>query len=80
MGRLIRNKSYSTREYVIALILVAGACTFFLSSQTFSTSNKVTTASGIILMIGYLAFDSFTPNWQKKLLDCKPSVSKSQVY
>uniref|UniRef100_A0A914Z275 Adenosine 3'-phospho 5'-phosphosulfate transporter 1 n=1 Tax=Panagrolaimus superbus TaxID=310955 RepID=A0A914Z275_9BILA len=79
MGRLIRNKSYSTREYGIAIILVAGACTFFLSSHTFNASNKVTTMSGVILMIGYLAFDSFTPNWQKKLLDCKPAVSKTQM-
>uniref|UniRef100_A0AC34QQ83 Adenosine 3'-phospho 5'-phosphosulfate transporter 1 n=1 Tax=Panagrolaimus sp. JU765 TaxID=591449 RepID=A0AC34QQ83_9BILA len=80
MGRIVRNKKYSTRSYSTAIILVFGACLFFLS--THSTSKKessITTISGIVLMAGYLAFDSFTPNWQKKLFDCKPQVSKTQM-
>lgn len=80
MGRIVRNKSYSIRDYVTAIILVMGACCFFLSNQSdLKKGSSVTTISGIILMTGYLAFDSFTPNWQRKLFDCKPQVSKTQV-
>jgi len=80
MGRIIRGKSYSTRDYLTAIILVIGACSFFLSNQGDSKKgSSVTTVSGIILMAGYLAFDSFTPNWQRKLFDCKPQVSKTQM-
>lgn len=79
MGRLIRHKTYSTREYITALVLVAGACSFFLSSQSFNTSNKVTTASGLILMAGYLVFDAYTPNYQKILFELKPKISRTQA-
>uniref|UniRef100_A0A183BLK5 Adenosine 3'-phospho 5'-phosphosulfate transporter 1 n=1 Tax=Globodera pallida TaxID=36090 RepID=A0A183BLK5_GLOPA len=35
--------------------------------------------SGLILMLGYLLFDAFTPNWQKKLLEQPPRISCSQL-
>lgn len=35
--------------------------------------------SGLILMSGYLLFDAFTPNWQKKLFDKSYKISATQV-
>ncbi|KAL3068125.1 hypothetical protein niasHT_027953 [Heterodera trifolii] len=35
--------------------------------------------SGFLLMLGYLLFDAFTPNWQKKLLEQPPRISCSQM-
>uniref|UniRef100_A0A158PBU3 Adenosine 3'-phospho 5'-phosphosulfate transporter 1 n=1 Tax=Angiostrongylus cantonensis TaxID=6313 RepID=A0A158PBU3_ANGCA len=35
--------------------------------------------SGMILMLGYLVFDSYTLNYQKKLFDKKPKISKYQM-
>ncbi|VDP12382.1 unnamed protein product [Soboliphyme baturini] len=54
MGRFIQHKTYSARQYVSALLI------------TMVTSDA-TTVSGVILMIGYLTFDSFTANWQSAL-------------
>lgn len=38
-----------------------------------------TTISGVVLMLGYLVFDAFTPNWQAKLYAYKPRVSSYQM-
>ena len=41
--------------------------------KTTFTTNKITSnysvLSGILLIFGYLTFDSFTSNWQKKIID-----------
>uniref|UniRef100_A0A7E4V795 Adenosine 3'-phospho 5'-phosphosulfate transporter 1 n=1 Tax=Panagrellus redivivus TaxID=6233 RepID=A0A7E4V795_PANRE len=84
MGKIVRNKTYTTKDYIVASMLVTGVAFFFLSTPSFKQAGKragatETTISGLILMAGYLAFDAFTPNWQKKLFDCKPPVSKTQM-
>lgn len=86
MGRLVRGERYSKEDYGIALGLVSGAAIFFLSNQSaVNTLHKAraaeqyTTISGVILMLGYLAFDAFTPNWQKKLFDTRPKISRYQM-
>src|SRR3569623_1287821 len=84
MGRIVRNQRYSLEEYLEALILAAGACLFFLSSQTpsgpkYSLIERTTHFSELILMAGYLIFDAFTPNWQKSLFDTRPKISRYQV-
>ncbi|KAK0411409.1 hypothetical protein QR680_005641 [Steinernema hermaphroditum] len=84
MGRIVRNERYSVAECMNALVLAFGASLFFLSSthsrkSTAELSGDYTmTVSGLILMAGYLAFDAFTPNWQKSLFDTKPKISKYQ--
>uniref|UniRef100_A0A915M982 Adenosine 3'-phospho 5'-phosphosulfate transporter 1 n=1 Tax=Meloidogyne javanica TaxID=6303 RepID=A0A915M982_MELJA len=73
MGRIVRKRQYSIREYILAFIIVFGASIFFLSStnQIKRESNdkrreEINSAiSGFILMCGYLLLDAFTPNWQK---------------
>jgi solute carrier family 35 (adenosine 3'-phospho 5'-phosphosulfate transporter), member B2 len=84
MGRIVRNQRYSLEEYLVALMLAAGACLFFLSSQTpsgskYSLVERTTHFSGLVLMAGYLIFDAFTPNWQKSLFDTRPKISRYQV-
>lgn len=55
-------------------MISAGVMTFLMGraqdgNSRGSSIHHVTTTSfsGLILMAGYLLFDSFTPNWQKKL-------------
>lgn len=72
-----------------ALLLLLGAALFFyssgstpsneLNSDGSSTVISSATISGALLMFGYLAFDAFTPNWQKKLFEVKPKISRYQV-
>lgn len=90
MGRFMRKQRYSNGDYIMALFLAIGASIFFFSvnietNTTKSTINdgfinqNYTTISGLILMLGYLVFDSFTPNYQKKLLEARVSTCQVSV-
>ena len=68
MGKLVSKKQYETYEYVTALMISAGLSMFLLTSQdAVRDKGTVTTFSGVVILLGYLAFDAFTPNWQGEL-------------
>lgn len=51
-----------------------------IHTGTFDLLNQhSTTISGLILMFGYLMFDSFTPNYQKKLLEARVSCCQVSI-
>ncbi|VDM97123.1 unnamed protein product [Thelazia callipaeda] len=89
MGFIVRGERYGRTECLCAFTLAFGASLFFLSnnSAAFGSNGnllktfygRVTTISGILLMSGYLLFDAFTLNWQKKLFDVRPRVSRYQM-
>lgn len=85
MGRVLRGEKYSSFDYLMALMLAFGASMFVLSSVNYDQADVgdgayiLGVVSGIFLMVGYLGFDAFTLNWQKKLFDTKPKVSSHQV-
>lgn len=85
LGSILRNDKRPTSDYIMGICLALGAGLFFFSSKVdrhssdskdFYFGNAI---SGIILMIDYLFFDAFTLNWQKKLFDTKPKISRYQV-
>ena len=68
MGKIISKKNYPYYEYVVAVLLSVGVSLFLLSAD--SSGNKSTaetTLSGAFILLGYMAFDSFTSNWQSEL-------------
>lgn len=67
MGKCVSGKTYQFYEYLTALMISAGVAVFLLSSGDHSSKNNVTTFSGLILLVGYVLFDSFTSNWQGEL-------------
>lgn len=67
MGKCVSGKKYQFYEYLTAVMISAGVAIFLLSSGDHSTKNTVTTFSGVILLFGYVLFDSFTSNWQGEL-------------
>ena len=68
MGKIVSKKTFETYEYVTALMISAGLSMFLLTSQdAVRDKGTVTTFSGVIILLGYLAFDAFTPNWQGEL-------------
>lgn len=72
MGKLVSRRSYSWSDYVTAVAISAGLFAFLLTSTNVDHHGKYreqasTTVSGLLLLIGYLAFDSFTSNWQGEL-------------
>jgi drug/metabolite transporter (DMT)-like permease len=86
MGSILRNDRRPTSDYVMGICLALGAGLFFFSSKVYGhlsdSKDEIyfgSVLSGIILMIGYLFFDAFTLNWQKKLFDTKPKISRYQV-
>ncbi|KAG8123416.1 hypothetical protein E2320_018891 [Naja naja] len=73
MGKLVSHKSYEYWEYLTAALISVGVSMFLLSSTHNKHLSTVTTFSGVILLGGYIAFDSFTSNWQDALFTYKMS-------
>jgi solute carrier family 35 (adenosine 3'-phospho 5'-phosphosulfate transporter), member B2 len=74
MGRIVSRRSYPWSDYVTAVAISAGLFAFLLTNTSTEESGPVdlhnratTTASGLIILAGYLMFDSFTSNWQSEL-------------
>jgi len=72
MGKIVSRRSYTWSEYVTAIAISAGLFTFLMTSTNVDHHAKVreqatTTVSGLFILVGYLAFDSFTSNWQGEL-------------
>ena len=72
MGKAVSNKTYPLNEYVTALMISVGVSVFLLSSDPSDPvddqqDSKKTTIAGVIILCGYLIFDSFTSNWQSEL-------------
>lgn len=68
MGKLVSRRSYEFYEYVSAVVISVGMTLFMLSSATGRDSSAtITTLSGVVILAGYVAFDSFTSNWQSEL-------------
>lgn len=77
MGKVVSGNSYEFYEWATAGMLSLGISLFLLSqghsgkeTQMDSLGGDMTTLalfSGFILMVGYMAFDSFTSNWQGQL-------------
>ncbi|XP_053470362.1 adenosine 3'-phospho 5'-phosphosulfate transporter 1 [Ictalurus furcatus] len=73
MGKLVSHKSYEYWEYFTAVLISVGVSMFLLSSSSSTKHATITTFSGIIILAGYIVFDSFTSNWQDELFRHKMS-------
>lgn len=73
MGKLVSRRSYEHWEYLTAGLISIGVSMFLLSSGPEPRSSPATTLSGLVLLAGYIAFDSFTSNWQDALFAYKMS-------
>ena len=68
MGKVVSKKTYEYHEYVTAIMISVGVSLFLLTSGDVTRhKGSVTTLSGVILLAGYMLFDSFTSNWQGEL-------------
>lgn len=73
MGKLVSHKSYEYWEYFTAVLISVGVSMFLLSNGGGHRASGVTTFSGVIILAGYIVFDSFTSNWQDSLFKYKMS-------
>lgn len=68
MGKVVSRKTYDYYEYITALMISVGVGLFLLTSGDVTrNSERTTTVTGIIMLVGYMCFDSFTSNWQGEL-------------
>ncbi|XP_076464930.1 adenosine 3'-phospho 5'-phosphosulfate transporter 1-like [Babylonia areolata] len=68
MGKIVSKKTYEFYEYLTAVMISVGVSMFLLTSQDATKhGGSVTTTSGLMLLVGYMMFDSFTSNWQGAL-------------
>eukprot|EP00043_Microstomoeca_roanoka_P014038 m.138170 g.138170 ORF g.138170 m.138170 type:complete len:437 (+) comp15909_c4_seq3:137-1447(+) len=72
MGKYVQGKTYPVYEYVCAVILSIGVSLFLFSKASDegkldSEDQGNTSFMGMLLLIGYMMFDSFTSNFQDHL-------------
>jgi adenosine 3'-phospho 5'-phosphosulfate transporter B2 len=67
-GTLIMRKKYNTKDYGVAAMVTLG-CSLFIMTGEVSSKHAGSNSSmfGVMLMVGYLAFDGFTSTFQDKL-------------
>lgn len=74
MSQCLRGKRYKTIDWSVALLICLGMTVFMLNEQQrivrkHVDSSQTVFMSGVIILCLYLAFDSFTSNWQSLLKD-----------
>jgi adenosine 3'-phospho 5'-phosphosulfate transporter B2 len=75
MGKIISSKSYEFYEYLTALLISLGMILFLAGSsdniqvmkESGATSVTAAGLSGLVILVSYMVFDSFTSNWQSEL-------------
>lgn len=68
MGKVVSNRTYSWHEYLTASMMSVGVALFLLATDSSDNKHTVeTTFAGVIILLGYMMFDSFTSNWQSEL-------------
>ncbi|KAG7354770.1 UAA transporter family protein [Nitzschia inconspicua] len=66
MGKLLKGTSYPIGQYIEALLITVGVAIFSIASKTPKEDNT-TNLVGLILLLMYVFFDSFTAQWQDKI-------------
>ena len=87
MGTFMHNKTYESYEYVSAALIAFGLYLFLSSSETidfkenvFGDPESVTGAwCGVVLLCLFLAFDSFTGQWQARQFQIHKQMSPLQM-
>lgn len=70
MGKFVSNRTYPWHEYFTASLISVGVALFLLSADPTGENAQRTTETtfaGIIILAGYMMFDSFTANWQSEV-------------
>jgi solute carrier family 35 (adenosine 3'-phospho 5'-phosphosulfate transporter), member B2 len=80
MGRLLKGTAYRFSQYMEALLITVGVAIFSLASKN-PTTNPDTELIGLIFLLMYVSFDSFTSQWQDKVYQQygRPNVDPYQM-
>lgn len=80
MGRLLKGTTYRDSQYMEALLITIGVAIFSFASKN-PTGNPDTELIGLIFLLMYISFDSFTSQWQDKIYQQygRPNVDPYQM-
>ena len=75
MGKYLGNKSYPVYDYAVAVLIGFGIATFMVSTEDMNFGSDSIgapetwsgTLCGMMLLFFFLAFDSFTGQWQSRM-------------
>mmetsp|Transcript_13823 Transcript_13823/g.38205 ORF Transcript_13823/g.38205 Transcript_13823/m.38205 type:complete len:375 (-) Transcript_13823:138-1262(-) len=68
MGKFLKGTVYPSSQYLEALLITVGVAIFSLLSKS-SDKNTETELLGLVFLVMYISFDSFTSQWQSKIYD-----------
>ncbi|CAB9512440.1 Adenosine 3'-phospho 5'-phosphosulfate transporter 1 [Seminavis robusta] len=66
MGKVLKGTNYPLGQYVEALLITVGVAIFSIMSKS-SDSDKNTELIGLVFLLCYISFDSFTSQWQDRV-------------
>jgi adenosine 3'-phospho 5'-phosphosulfate transporter B2 len=66
MGKVLKGTSYPYSQYAEALLITVGVAVFSIASKT-PKGESSTEFIGLIFLLMYVFFDSFTSQWQDKV-------------
>lgn len=66
MGRLLRGVTYTLPEYAEAVVITCGVVIFSMAKGGHGDSER-NSVLGVMLLLTYVSFDSFTSQYQTKL-------------
>ena len=81
MGKLLKGTNYPLSQYVEALFITIGVAIFSIASKTPKNEGQDTELIGLVFLLMYICFDSFTSQWQDKIYQQygKPNVDPYQM-
>eukprot|EP00339_Tiarina_fusa_P018159 CAMPEP_0117065438 /NCGR_PEP_ID=MMETSP0472-20121206/45747_1 /TAXON_ID=693140 ORGANISM="Tiarina fusus, Strain LIS" /NCGR_SAMPLE_ID=MMETSP0472 /ASSEMBLY_ACC=CAM_ASM_000603 /LENGTH=378 /DNA_ID=CAMNT_0004786065 /DNA_START=145 /DNA_END=1281 /DNA_ORIENTATION=- len=80
MGKVLKDTSYPVSQYVEAFLITVGVAIFSIASKTADRDTE-TEFVGLIFLLMYICFDSFTAQWQDKIYNQygRPNVDPYQM-
>lgn len=66
MGKFLKGTSYPAGQYAEAVCITTGVAIFSFSSKS-SNNDATTELVGLMFLLMYISFDSFTSQWQDKI-------------
>eukprot|EP00429_Kryptoperidinium_foliaceum_P065248 CAMPEP_0176054672 /NCGR_PEP_ID=MMETSP0120_2-20121206/27205_1 /TAXON_ID=160619 /ORGANISM="Kryptoperidinium foliaceum, Strain CCMP 1326" /LENGTH=179 /DNA_ID=CAMNT_0017388143 /DNA_START=310 /DNA_END=845 /DNA_ORIENTATION=+ len=80
MGKFLKGASYSVGQYAEAFLITIGVAVFSVASKS-PTNSSDTEIVGLVFLLMYISFDSFTSQWQDKIYQQygKPNVDPYQM-
>ncbi|KAL7487841.1 hypothetical protein ACHAW6_013416 [Cyclotella cf. meneghiniana] len=85
MGKLLGNQSYPQYDYIVAIIVGVGIAMFMTSTDEltfdFDVYGEQSSAkwTGVMLLLFFLFFDSFTSQWQSRMFKIHRDLSMIEL-